>query len=439
MEPIDDKNRLPRHIKAYYDPKSTIFWIPAEKGWTRVKSIADYLKVNCRVTREEVGIYTLRVQEQHSLVYAGALAGRKPGIIRTDEGLVLVTTSFKLIEPKEGEWSFIRRMVEERLGNKQAKHLYIYLKLGYEALRDGKLSPGLFLAIVGPPDMHKTCVQELIITPVFGGRVAEPWQFFTSATDFNGDFIGAEHLIITDVEVKGNDKNSQIGSKVKQYCGTSSHRIHPKGRDAFQTLVLWRISQSCNDSWPHILALPDLSDPTVADKVLLLYFGGEPFGDWMPSDRNRIRAKVERELPCFVNYLVEMNIPPAMWDARFGQEPYKNRTAWDKYFSVTHEADLMEIIDEVMFKDKMGFFSQPGHSSSLKTREDWQGYANELEELLSRSNRWEQCKKLGATGQMLGKMLHNIAENPSTRLRVRVTTRANRSFYQIHPPSKVGS
>ena len=92
--------------------------------------------------------YRLRVQEQHSLIYVGPLAGRKPGIIHTEEGLILINPGYKLIEPKEGEWSFIRRMLEERLG-RQAQHLYVYLKLGYEALRNGKLSPGLHLAIVG--------------------------------------------------------------------------------------------------------------------------------------------------------------------------------------------------------------------------------------------------------------------------------------------------
>ena len=397
-----------------------------------MRTIADYLKVNCHIPKEQVGQVTLRVQEQHLLIYVGPLAGRRPGVIKTEDSLVLVPTGFKLIEPKKGEWNFIKRMLQERLG-KQAKHLYVYLKLGYEALRDGKMSPGLFLAIVGPPNMHKTCVQELIITPIFGGRVAEPWQFFTSASEFNGDFIGAEHLIITDVSVKGNHKNTHIGSKVKQYCGTSSHRIHPKGRDAFQMAVLWRISQSCNDSWPHILALPDLSDDTVADKMLLLHFGGEEFGDWMPADRNRIQTKIDRELPCFVNYLVEMPVPSLLWDKRFGQKAYKNRTARDKYFSVTQEADLMQIIDEVLFKNSVGFFVQTGEST--KTADFWEGYAKDLETKLQKATQWwQKCEKIGATGQMLGKMLHSIAENPSTKLRVRVTTRGNQSFYRIFPP-----
>ena len=246
---------LPGYIKAYYEPKSKNYWMPATRGWTCVRSISDYLVHGCRIPRESVGRYVLKIQQQRSLAYAGPLAGRKPGIIETkQDGLVLVTQGFNLIEPVKGEWPFIRRMLEERMGKEQAMHFYVWLKLGYEALRDGNFRPGLFLAIVGKPDMHKTCTQELIITPVLGGRhPGYPWQYFTRGTEFNGDFINSEHLIISDVEAEKDDKKSPISEKVKMLCGTCSQRIHPKESGAFTTEVFWRCSESCNDEWPHLL------------------------------------------------------------------------------------------------------------------------------------------------------------------------------------------
>ena len=170
--------------------------------------------------------------------------------------------------------------------------------------------------------------------------------------------------------------------------------------------------------------MPDLSDPTVADKVLLLYFSGSAFGKWMPEDREEIKARVDAELPAFLDYLTAMEVPEQLRATRFGQVPYKNPVALEKYFSATHEASLMEIIDEELFTG----FSPP---------EYWEGRARDLEVRL-RANRdvWRQCEKLGATGQGLGKMLHAIARNPSTRLRVRVTTRSKQSFYRILPPPK---
>jgi hypothetical protein len=424
-------------VRAYYDPKSATYWIPALKGWTRVKTIRDYLIRRCGIIKDNVPEYTLRVQEQHSLIYVGALAGRKPGILRTKDGLVLVTAGFTLIAPKKGDWAFIERMLKQRMGEEQIEHFHLYMKRGYEDLRDGKMSPGLFLAIVGPVNMHKTCVQELIITPIFGGRPGEPHQFFTQGTEFNGDFIGSEHLIITDADVKrkNNDveRNTHFGTKVKQYCGTSSHRIHPKGRDAFQALAFWRISQSCNDTYPHILALPDLGDPTVADKVLLIHFDGEPFDDWMPSNRNEIKAKINQALPGYVHHLVNMPVQEKLFHGRFGQKPYKNQLALDKYFSLTQEAGLLELIDEALFKiDRKGELV----SMDIKKHGCFRGYAKELESTLRMHKGDQDLEKIGATGHQLGKMLHAIAENPSTKHRMRITKRKGRTFYYIFPPQK---
>src|SRR4029453_15839649 len=97
-------NRRRPRIEAYYDPKSATYWIPALGGsWTRVKTIAPYLMHRCGIAKERTGEATLRVQEQHSLVYVGPLAGRMPGIVKTEEGLVLVTKGFTLIEPRKGD------------------------------------------------------------------------------------------------------------------------------------------------------------------------------------------------------------------------------------------------------------------------------------------------------------------------------------------------
>jgi len=83
-------------------------------------------------------------------------------------------------------------MLEGRLGE-DVEHLYAWLKLSYENLRDEKLVPGLLLSLVGPPDMHKTRTQELVISGVLGWRTAAPESYFSQKTEFNGDFAAAEH------------------------------------------------------------------------------------------------------------------------------------------------------------------------------------------------------------------------------------------------------
>jgi hypothetical protein len=127
---------LPQIVRAYYDPKSGSYWIPAGKRWTRVRNINTYLNLRCNTAKNLLSSQVLKVQEQHSLIYAGPLAGRQPGPIKTKNGIVLVTNGFDLIAPKEGDWSFIEALLTARLGE-DVVHLYIYLKLGYEDLQEG--------------------------------------------------------------------------------------------------------------------------------------------------------------------------------------------------------------------------------------------------------------------------------------------------------------
>src|SRR5262249_45030604 len=159
--------------------------------------------------------------------------------LQTDDGLVLVTRGFKLIKPATGEWPFIRKLLTGRLGD-DVIHFYVWLKLAYEHLRDGKLTPGLLLAITVDRDMHKTCPQDLIITPVLGGRHTEPDKYFSQRTDFNGEFIGVEHLIISDpADVRD---NAVFSEQIKKLCGSASHYIHAKNKTAFQAEGFWRLT-----------------------------------------------------------------------------------------------------------------------------------------------------------------------------------------------------
>src|SRR6516164_7466456 len=144
---------LADQIEIYYEPKTGKLWIPQKTGkvgWIQITrdDLVRYLSDEYNIPRgKQQDGYILSIVQEHPVRYAGPLAGRKTGLIKTEEGLVLVTESYRLIEPKRGDWSFIRKMLEGRLGE-DVDHLYAWLKLCYENLRDGQLVPGLMLALV---------------------------------------------------------------------------------------------------------------------------------------------------------------------------------------------------------------------------------------------------------------------------------------------------
>jgi len=422
-------------IDVFYEPKTSKFWIPqktGEVGWLPITrdDLVRYLTDQYGINRgKQQDKYIVALIQEHPVIYAGPLAGRKSGPIRTEDGLILVTESYRLIEPRAGDWSFICQMLEGRLGE-DVKHLYVWLKLAYENLRGGKLVPGLLLCLVGPPDMHKTCTQELIISGVLGWRTAAPESYFGHKTDFNGEFAAAEHLIISDKEAKSS--NDAFNSKVKQVCGSASQRIHAKYKEAFRTKVFWRVSLSCNDNYPDILSLPDLNNSTVTDKLLVLYFAGEKFGDWMPAENDAIERKVRKALPGFIHHLTdEFEVPKGMFDKRFGQKAYLNQMALNKYFQVTHEASLLELIDATYFTGQQRTFTD------LKQRGQpyIEGFATTLVQMLESSDGSREFQRLGALNPVaLGTMLTAVAQNPTTKERIKIRNYSNRKVYRIFPP-----
>jgi hypothetical protein len=423
-------------IDIYYEPKTSKFWIPQKTGrvgWVPITrdDLVRYLTEKYQIPRgKQQDRYIIAIIQEHPVRYAGPLAGRKTGLIHAEEGLVLVTESYRLIKPREGDWSFIRQMLAKRLGD-DVEHLYAWLKLSYENLRDEKLVPGLLLCLVGPPDMHKTCTQELVISGVLGWRTAAPESYFSHKTDFNGEFAAAEHLIISDKEATSD--NNVFNSRVKQFSGSASQRIHPKYKDGFRTKVFWRPTLSCNDNYPDILALPDLNNPTVADKLLVLYFCGEKFGSWMPAENDRIEKEVRKALPAFIHYLTaKFEIGEEQFDNRFGQKPYVNQTVLDKYSQFTHEASVLELIDATFFTGNHRGFTD------LKNRPQQyiEGYATTLVQMLELSNASREFQRLGALNPVtLGTMLTSVASNPTTAKRIKITMRGNKKVYRVFPPT----
>jgi len=171
----------------------------------------------------------------------------------------------------------------------------------------------------------------------------------------------------------------------------------------------------------------------VADKLLALYFSGEKFGPWMPAENDRIEKEVRRALPAFIHYLTtEFEISEELFDKRFGQKPYVNQTVLDKYFQVTHEASLLELIDATYFTGEKRTFTD----LKKRAKEYMEGYATTLVQMLETSDASREFQRLGALNPVtLGTMLTSVAQNPTTADRIKITMRGNKKVYRIFPPN----
>ena len=111
---------------------------------------------------------------------------------------VLVPQALTLMQPQKGEAKLINQILLAMLGAEQFTFLKEWIQLGYNCLKNYDPVAGQVLIMAGPIGCGKNLVQELIITPILGVRMAEPYRYAVGRTQFNQDLFKATHLMIAD-------------------------------------------------------------------------------------------------------------------------------------------------------------------------------------------------------------------------------------------------
>ena len=229
-------------------------WISANESVTkRELKLAGYSSQKQGDT-SKLDVILSRLVKEHDVAFAGPLAGYDSGLHDILGSRVLVTESPKLVQAKQGEFPTVRAVVEGLLGDDvQLDHFYGWLKMALDSLYGKKRQHGQCLVVAGPKDCGKSLLQK-IITQLFGGREARPYQFMRGGSEFNGDLFGAEHLVIED-EQPSNDHKARrnMGARIKELTVNQAQRCHKKFQQALSLTPFWRVSISVNDE-PENLA-----------------------------------------------------------------------------------------------------------------------------------------------------------------------------------------
>ena len=370
-------------VEAYYDPQRGCYLIRNSRGgWVSLTETAlrRYLKGNG--FSSQIGEGTLLspldtallfIQQTRDVDYAGPLAGFQIGVHDVQGRRILVSESPVLIEPAPGQWPLLSKLIENLLVDQlcdQRPYLYGWLKVAIESLRQWQRRPGQGLAMAGPHDCGKSLLQNLI-TVLLGGRMAKPYQFMTGLTPFNADLFAAEHQMIED-EAASIDIRARrnFGANLKNVTVNDVQRCHAKNRTPISLPPFWRLTITVNNEPENLMVLPPIDD-SIEDKLILLKANKRP----MPArtstmaERTAFWNGLTAELPAFVDYLLQWEIPVELRSERFGITHYHHPDILRAIDDLAPEKRLLTLIDAELFK--------------ASAPRQWQGTAEELEKLLT--------------------------------------------------------
>lgn len=294
-----------------------------------------------------------------------ALAGYGAGIYDVKGRRILVRTAPRFVVPEAGDWSFIEQFIAGRLmlkdGDGRADRVQFdrfnwWMK---RAVENFYASPDVWLnshilILAGPAGCGKSRLQHNLITPILGGRSADPSLYVFGDTTFNEGWMGSPHLLIEDPKpsTKMLDR-LQLAQILKGLAVNEDHSYHGKGRGEFIVDPQFVVTISINDDPDAMRILPALT-PDFADKVMLLHVQDEEFP--MPTgtgaERRAFQERINAELPAYVHWLLhECVVPEGMRCDRFGvrfwHEPELRLSLWED----SPASELLALLDVARWRN----------------------------------------------------------------------------------------
>lgn len=300
-----------------------------------------------------------------------ALAGYPSGVHVDRSGRkIVVRSSPTLVAPAAGEWPLIGKILErfdlaaEGRGIDQRPYFYSWLKVGRSSLRagPGKFKKGHCMVLAGPAGCGKGFIQNYVITPMLGGRSANPGQFLVKDNDeFNGDLFEAEHLAAEELPMASQSTVNRVAlaERMKQIVANEQQRLRMMRGDPLTVFPFWRLTQSINDDPDKMRSLPLITRDFV-DKILLFLVlaHGMPMPTDTPEEEEAFRNAVAAEMPAFAKFIdEEWEIPQELlrYDdgrpaTRFGFREYQHPSLVKGLFEDTPAGTLMMLVDAAEFQ-----------------------------------------------------------------------------------------
>ena len=371
----------------------------------------------------------LWLMQNNRVAFAGALAGYPSGIHETGGIRFLVTESPAFIASKPGKCDTVRLLIESLLfeageanARRQLAFFYLWAAESFKAFY-GRMSQGEThtfrhcpaLAIFGPRGCGKTALIDLVLTPLFGGRKADPMNYL-SDPKFNKELFSASLLVLDDKGASANlAARRQLGESIKDLIWKPEQRMEGKGVDALSLRPFWRLVIAGNDDDGGLQVCPALSR-SLEDKLLILRAAQ---AEGLPStneENDAWAARLRAELPAFAAFLLAWSPPEGLvLDPRTRVANFQHPQIVTALKAMQPETRLLELIDT------LGLIEPDAVT--------WEGRATEFEKAMRGNDAQGLTDRIFNSPVTTGKMLAELARICPAR--VEDTTRNGGSYYRV--------
>lgn len=398
VEEVVDEKKNPFEGEIYYvQGKKPAYYIrdPEEDSWIMrdeqgLKRWMDSHGIRSRRLKGEIQSPADRViniiQTKNAIDWAGEVAGHTKGIHQVEKKTILVLDEPEYISPQETPFITIMKvlmsMFQEDGDSVQFQTLLFWLSYAVKSLYGGNFAPGQALVLVGPRNAMKTFTVTHIISKLLGGRIGKPIENMLGSTRFNDDLLASELLLIDDEVYSPSPRNrKKFGSSIKKVTANEGMRCEKKFSDPIWLIPFWRLIICVNDEHENVAVLPPL-DPSMEDKVIMLKVSEcePPMPTNTPEEREAFRNQIYSELPGFLHFLLNLDIPAEAQGGRFGIKPYHHPDIIEILHGLQPETKLLQIMIEALCKTRQESRIHTYRSESITfDGEAVEGKANDLE------------------------------------------------------------
>lgn len=248
------------------------------------------------------------IEDHKSVAAVVKLANQKRGFIRQSGATYINATDTNPVPPVEGDCPFIQGLLTSMFPDGQLDYFLGWLQDSVRCVMEAEPSYAQAVFMAGSVESGKSLLQYRILTPLLGGRHADPMATLLGETGFNSELGASGHWLVSDQEgAKNSSQRANFTQRIKAIAANPGWSIHAKFKEPTTLLLNSRITFSFNKNDEALSVVPRLGHD-IMDKILLLnvpthtYFKG--------LEKRTIEATVAQELPAFAYWLLNDYLTP---------------------------------------------------------------------------------------------------------------------------------